>query len=184
MFAGVTMYVGTRMRPVTDVIADAMDTDNPSVAFDFMDHLLNFALDCPREQRLYIRNVCNKIRSRHGRRQFLAAPTSEANQPATPQLNNNNVPACLRTREAEELWQKLREAGFIKPDSYALAEGVSDNQATYIAAVMASALKLQHKWKPFIELWNIVNMPQLAHNWQEVGRMPKDYKLIDKLLDE
>ena len=25
MFAGVTMYVGTRMRPVTDVIADAMD---------------------------------------------------------------------------------------------------------------------------------------------------------------
>ena len=176
------MYVGTRMRPVADVIADALDTDNPSVAMDYVDHLLNYALDCPREMRLLIRAKCNAIRTRHGRREFLAAPASEANQPATAPSMNKEVPAPLCTREAEELWQGLRQAGFIQAGSYALADGVSDNQATYIADLMAEKLGLKHKWKPFIELWNIPNMPQLAHNWQETGRRPKDSEAIANAL--
>ena len=183
MFTGLTMYVGTRLRPVAEVIADALDTDNPSVAMDYVDHLLNYALDCPRELRLAIRAVCNRIRASHGRREFLAAPTSAANQPGTPPSNNNNkVHARLREADAEELWRGLREAGLIKPDSYELVEDVSKNQATYIADQMGSLLKLKNKWKPFIDLWDIPTMSQLAHNWAETGQLPKDHEAIEKAL--
>jgi len=182
MFTGLTMYVGTRLRLVTDVIADALDTDNPSVAMDYVEYLLNYAIDCPRELRLAIRAVCNKIRANHGRREFQSAPTSAANLPAAPPSYINKVHARLREADAEELWRRLREAGLIQPGSYDLAEGVSKNQATYIADQMASVLQLKNKWKPFVELWDIPTMPQLAHNWAETGQLPKDHEVIEKAL--
>ena len=81
MFTGLTMYVGTRLRPVADVIADALDTDDPYVAMDYVTHLMNFAIDCSRERRLAIRVVCNRIRAKHGRREYLAH-THLCHQPA------------------------------------------------------------------------------------------------------
>ena len=90
--------------------------------------------------------------------------------------------ARLREDDAERLWQSLRQAGFIKPDSYDLAEGVSKNQATYIADQMAAILKLTNKWKPFMDLWNIPTMSQLAHNWTETGQLPKDHEAIEQAL--
>ena len=175
MFEGRMMYWGTRMKPVQEVIEDAMATDNVNVAMDLVDHLLNYAIDCTRDERMYMRQVCNDIRRKHGRLEFKAAPTSPANLPATKNSEAeeyNNVPACLRTPEAEELWQKLRDAGFIQPKGYQLAEGVSNNQATYIADRFAAKLQIKHKWKIFQELWDIRNMAQYAGNWNQTGKTP------------
>ena len=95
---------------------------------------------------------------------------------------NSEVPECLTTPEAEELWTRLREAGFVAEGSYALAQGVSSNQATYIADRMAARLGIGHKWKPFQKLWGIRNMAQLAGAWKETGKLPPRAKEIDALI--
>ena len=61
-------------------------------------------------------------------------------QPQSAGSVNENV-AELLTAEAQVLWQRLRDAGFIVADGYALAEGVSANQAAYIADRMAEKLR-------------------------------------------
>ena len=91
------------------------------------------------------------------------------------------VPDVLQTKEAETVWHNLREAGFIVPDGYGLAEGVSANQAAYIADRMASRLNIAKKWKVFGQLWGIRNMAQLAGSWQQTGKLPPKSKEIDEL---
>ena len=92
------------------------------------------------------------------------------------------LPEPLRSEEAETIWHDLRKAGFIGPDGYGLAEGVSANQATYIADRMASRLGIVKKWKVFGQLWGIRNMAQLAGSWQQTGKLPPGAKEIDKLI--
>lgn len=93
------------------------------------------------------------------------------------------VPEKLRTEEAEEIWEDLREAGFIDKDSYGLAKGVSANQAAYIADRMAERLGIKRsKWKTFQQLWGIRNMAQLAGSWQQTGKLPPRAKGIDALM--
>lgn len=89
----------------------------------------------------------------------------------------------LFTAEAQVLWQRLRDAVFIVPDGYALAEGVSANQAAYIATVMAERLQIKKKWKLFQQLWGIPNMAQLAGSWQQTGKLPPRSQEIDKLME-
>ena len=62
-------------------------------------------------------------------------------QPQSAGTVNENV-AELLTAEAQVLWQRLRDAGFIVAGGYALAEGVSANQAAYIADRMAEKLHI------------------------------------------
>lgn len=105
-------------------------------------------------------------------------------QPAEEPSRPLGVPADeLLTAEAMELWKRLRKAGFIAKDSFALDQGVSANQATYIAMLMAERLGLKKKWKPFQELWGIPNMAQMAGAWQQTGKLPPDAKRIDELLE-
>ena len=102
-----------------------------------------------------------------------------------PQVTTGNVTeniAELLTAEAQVLWQRLRDAGFIVADSYALAEGVSANQAAYIADRMAERLQIKKKWKLFQQLWGIANLAQLAGSWQQTGKLPPDARRIDDLL--
>ena len=94
---------------------------------------------------------------------------------------NENV-AELLTAEAQVLWQRLRDAGFIVADGYALAEGVSANQAAYIADRMAEKLRIKKKWKLFQQLWGIPNLAQLAGTWQQTGKLPPRSSEIDKLM--
>ena len=94
---------------------------------------------------------------------------------------NENV-AELLTAEAQVLWQRLRDAGFIVADGYALAEGVSANQAAYIADRMAEKLNIKKKWKLFQLLWGIPNLGQLAGTWQQTGKLPPRSSDIDKLM--
>ena len=90
--------------------------------------------------------------------------------------------AELLTAEAQVLWQRLRDAGFIVADGYALAEGISANQAAYIADRMAEKLQIKKKWKLFQQLWGIANLAQLAGSWQQTGKLPPDARRIDDLL--
>lgn len=102
-------------------------------------------------------------------------------QPQSAGSVNENV-AELLTAEAQVLWQRLRDAGFIVADGYALAEGVSANQAAYIADRMAEKLRIKKKWKLFQLLWGIPNLGQLAGTWQQTGKLPPRYSEIDKLM--
>ena len=102
-------------------------------------------------------------------------------QPQSPGSVNENV-AELLTAEAQVLWQRLRDAGFIVADGYALAEGVSANQAAYIADRMAEKLRIKKKWKLFQQLWGIPNLGQLAGTWQQTGKLPPRSSNIDKLM--
>ena len=92
-------------------------------------------------------------------------------QPQSSGSANENV-AELLTDEAQVLWQRLRDAGFIVANGYALAEGVSANQAAYIADRMAEKLRIKKKWKLFQLLWGIPNLGQLAGTWQQTGKLP------------
>lgn len=102
-------------------------------------------------------------------------------QPQSAGSVNENV-AELLTAEAQVLWQRLRDAGFIVADGYALAEGVSANQAAYIADRMAERLNIKKKWKLFQLLWGIPNLGQLAGTWQQTGKLPPRSSEIDKLM--
>ena len=88
----------------------------------------------------------------------------------------------LFTPEAQVLWQRLRDEGFIVDDGYALAEGVSANQAAYIADRMAEKLQIKKKWKLFQQLWGIPNLAQLAGTWQQTGKLPPRSSDIDRLM--
>ena len=90
--------------------------------------------------------------------------------------------APLFTAEAQVLWQRLRDAGFIVADGYALAEGVSANQAAYIADRMAEKLQIKKTWKLFQQWWGIPNLGQLAGSWQQTGKLPPRSSEIDKLM--
>ena len=91
--------------------------------------------------------------------------------------------AELFSTDAQVLWQRLREAGFIVADGYALAEGISANQAAYIADRMAERLQIKKKWKLFQQLWGIANLAQLAGTWQQTGKLPPRSSEIDKLME-
>ena len=99
-----------------------------------------------------------------------------------PQVNLTESMAPLFTAEAQVLWQRLRDAGFIVADGYALAEGISANQAAYIADCMAERLQIKKKWKLFQQLWGIPNLAQLAGTWQQTGKLPPRSSEIDKLM--
>lgn len=92
------------------------------------------------------------------------------------------VPTELKTEEAEELWKQLRDAGFIIADGYDLAEGISNNQAAYIADSMSGKLKIKNKWKEF-KFWGIPNMAQLAGTWKETGKLPPRANEIDEIME-
>ena len=93
----------------------------------------------------------------------------------------SNLPEELLTDEAQHYWTKLRENGFIVAYGYGLAEGVSDNQAAYIASCFGEKLGIKPKWKPFIQLWGKPNLAQLAGNWKETGKYPPRAKGIDDI---
>ena len=102
--------------------------------------------------------------------------------PVTTTGNVTEDMSVLFSAETQVLWQRLRDAGFIMADGYALAEGVSANQAAYIADRMAEKLQIKKKWKLFQQLWGIPNLGQLAGTWQQTGKLPPRSSDVDKLM--
>ena len=107
--------------------------------------------------------------------------TMEVNAPEAA-IKQTELPAELLTEKAQKYWKRLREAGFIVADGYALAEGVSANQAAYIADCMAGKLRLMYKWKPFQQLWGIKTLAQLAGTWKDYGKLPSRHEEIERLM--
>lgn len=103
-----------------------------------------------------------------------------SNPPGNNNLSNN-PPAELLTDEALPYWTKLKEKGFIVADSYALMDGISKNQAAYIAYRFSEKLKLEDIWKPFIELWGIQTLAAHAGNWKRTGDYPPRANEIDDI---
>lgn len=99
------------------------------------------------------------------------------------EMQKETIPKELLTKEAQLLWEKLRDAGFILANGYSLADGLSANQATYIADCMATKLGIRKKWKVFQQLWGIRNMAQMAGAWKETGKEPPRAKEIRKLIE-
>jgi hypothetical protein len=107
--------------------------------------------------------------------------TMEVNARAAA-IKQTELPAELLTEKAQKYWKRLREAGFIVADGYALAEGVSANQAAFIADCMAGKLRLMYKWKPFQQLWGIKTLAQLAGTWKDYGKLPPRHEEIERLM--
>ena len=99
-------------------------------------------------------------------------------------IKQTELPAELLTEKAQKYWKRLREAGFIVADGYALAEGVSANQAAFIADCMAGKLRLMYKWKPFQQLWGIKTLAQLAGTWKDYGKLPPRHEEIERLIQQ
>lgn len=108
-------------------------------------------------------------------------PEEDDNEKIT--CNDIPLPKELQTKQAQPLFEALKKAGFIKEEGYALAEGISNNQAAYIADRMSNKLKIKNKWKVFQGLWGIPNMAQLAGSWQQTGKLPPQSKEIDKIME-
>lgn len=175
------MYFGTRIRPVADVVAEAMEAEDASVVNHYVTFLLAHAFDT---QDTALRRQCNEIRRAHGWRPFVGPPASANNLPRRSEedVAPTVPPPCLSTPQAEALWQRLRQAGFIQLGGYRPSADISANQATYIASCMADCLHITPKWKPFQALWGIRNMAQMAGAWAQTGKLPPRAKDIDRAL--
>ena len=81
----------------------------------------------------------------------------------------SNPPEELLTDEAQPYWAKLREKGFIVADSYALVDGVSPYDATFIAQLFSETLGIKKKWQVFQELWGLEYMAQMQYEYTSKG---------------
>lgn len=67
----------------------------------------------------------------------------------------SQVPACLKTEEAEELMEELSRAGLLSED---WQPRVSRPEAALMANMLSEKLGIAHKWKVFEQLWSRNNM--------------------------
>lgn len=144
------MYLGTRIRPVADVVAEATEAEDASVVNHYVTYLLAHAFDT---QDALLRRQCNEIRRAHGWRPFVGPPASENNLPRRGQ-NDGGVPPCLDTPEARELWRKAQAAGWVDEQ---LQPRLSRSDAALLAGRMADLLGIEG-WQPFEQLWKRRNM--------------------------
>ena len=143
------MYFGTRIRPVADVVAEAMEAEDASVVNNYVTFLLAHAFDT---QDAVLRRQCNEIRRAHGWRPFAGPPASENNLPRPGR--GEGVPTCLATPEARELWRKAQVAGWVDEQ---LQPRLSRSDAALLAGRMAELLGIEG-WRPFEQLWRRQNM--------------------------
>ena len=68
-----------------------------------------------------------------------------------------DVPECLRTQEANELWEIAKEEGWV--DENLQPKGLSRADAALLAARIGKVLGIEG-WKPFERLWHRQNMRQ------------------------
>lgn len=67
------------------------------------------------------------------------------------------VPACLKTEEANDLWEIAKEEDWVDEDLQ--PKGLSRPDAALLAARMAKVLGIEG-WVPFEQLWHRQNMRQ------------------------
>ena len=72
-------------------------------------------------------------------------------------VNKNEIPACLCTEEANDLWEIAKEEDWV--DENLQPKGLSRPDAALLAARMAKVLGIDG-WVPFEQLWHRQNMRQ------------------------
>lgn len=72
-------------------------------------------------------------------------------------VNENEIPACLCTEEANDLWEIAKEEDWV--DENLQPKGLSRPDAALLAARMAKVLGIDG-WVPFEQLWHRQNMRQ------------------------
>lgn len=72
------MVFGSRLRPVEDVVAEALDPENAQQRDHYLVYLLAHAYDT---QDAALRRVCDRIKTAHGDKPFTGIPTSAHNIP-------------------------------------------------------------------------------------------------------
>ncbi len=93
-------------------------------------------------------------------------------------------PAVLFTDEAVELWEKLREAGYVNTDCKPIiTHSNSQNKFAVIASVMGGKLCLNPLWKPFEDLWGMKDMANKLSQAQIAKYYSGFRKEIEKTLE-
>lgn len=81
-------------------------------------------------------------------------------------------PACLRTEEANELWEIAKQEGWVDEDLQ--PKGLSRPDAALLAARMAKVLGIEG-WVPFEQLWHRQNMRQ-DYNKSQYNQKTDDFE--------
>jgi len=143
------MYYGTRVRPVADVVAEALEAEDAASVNRYITFLMAHAFDTNDH---LLRRKCNEIKQAHGWQPFQGPPASENNLPRDAK---EAVPALLDTPRAHELWQKAVAQGWVDAEWQPL---LSRPMAALLADRMAEVLGIATKWKAFEQLWRRKNM--------------------------
>ena len=83
-----------------------------------------------------------------------------------------DVPACLRTEEANELWEIAQEEGWVDEDLQ--PKDLSRPDAALLAARMGKVLGIEG-WKPFERLWHRQNM-RCDFNKSQYNQKTEDFE--------
>lgn len=79
-------------------------------------------------------------------------------EPQTP-TNNPILPPELSTPEAMKYWKKAQEAGLV--DEHYQWTGENEAESALFAECFSNALGFRHKWKHFLNLWNVTDLAQI-----------------------
>ena len=83
-----------------------------------------------------------------------------------------DVPECLRTEEANDLWEIAKEEGWVDEDLQ--PKGLSRPDAALLASRMGKVLGIEG-WKPFEQLWHRQNMRQ-DYNKSQYNQKTDDFE--------
>lgn len=78
-----------------------------------------------------------------------------------------DVPACLCTQEANELWEIAKQEGWVDED---LQPTVSRTEAAILADILLEKMGKEHEWTLFEKMWNRKNM---RNDWQAALELKK-----------
>ena len=108
------MHFGSRLRPVEDVVAEAMDPENSQQRDHYLVYLLVHAYDT---QDIALRRVCDRIKMAHGDKPFTGIPASAHNIPN--RTSTVSVSEYAQTYTVEERVKRAMEI--------IIAEGIIKN---------------------------------------------------------
>ena len=83
-----------------------------------------------------------------------------------------DVPECLRTQEANDLWEIAKEEGWVDEDLQ--PTGLSRPDAALLAARIGKVLGIEG-WKPFEQLWHRQNM-RCDYNKSQYNQKTDDFE--------
>lgn len=110
----------------------------------------------------------------------VALATGKGSAAATQEVAK---PEMLATAEATVLWKRLHAAALCDEEGR-LSEGMTKQDAMYVALLMGERLWQETRWKPFEQWWGMQHLAQELVRMRDTGRMPRHAKDIERALGE